>query len=316
MKRALLVGIEDYLSLTRLNGCVADVTDVAARLASNAEGSPNFFCQSLTGDKSLVDREALVSVLERLLAPGADVALFYFAGHGVARGNDVVLCVADGTDRNPGLNFSELLGLVQRSAVREVLIMLDCCFSGAGGSVPQLGSAASVLRPGLSILAASRGDQAAVEASGRGAFSALLCEALDGGAADVLGKVTLSGVYAYLSEAFGPWDQRPTFKTNVDQLHVLRSCTPAVPLAELRQLPKLFADSSSELALDPSYEETLEPRNSANEAIFKVLQHCRSAKLIEPVGTDHLFYAALESRTCRLTALGKHYWRMAKQGRL
>src|SRR5947209_14326513 len=40
------------------------------------------------------------------------------------------------------------------------------------------------------------------------------CGALDGGAADVLGKVTVASVYAYLSETFGPWDQRPTFKAD------------------------------------------------------------------------------------------------------
>jgi hypothetical protein len=40
------------------------------------------------------------------------------------------------------------------------------------------------------------------------------------------------------------------------------------------------------------------------------------ARLVEPVGADHLYFAAMQSGACRLTALGRHYWRMADEGRL
>ena len=42
-----------------------------------------------------------------------------------------------------------------------------------------------------------------------------------------------------------------------------------------------------------------------------LLQRCRAAKLVEPVGEDHMYYAAMNSRSCALTPLGRHYWRMA-----
>src|SRR5207247_4602641 len=122
-----------------------------------------------------------------------------------------------------------------------------------------IGGDAAALRSGVSILSASRGDQTAAEtAEGRGVFSTYLCGALEGGAADVLGKVTIAGVYAYLSESFGPWDQRPTFKANVDRLHNLRQCRAAVPLENLRRLPEFFATPTTELHLDPSYEPTVD----------------------------------------------------------
>jgi hypothetical protein len=212
--------------------------------------------------------------------------------------------------------MSELLGMVQQSKVAEVVIILDCCFSGAAGGVPQLGPDNAVLRQGLSILAASRGDQTSAEQSGRGMFSLYLEGALDGGAADVLGKVTVASVYAYLTELFGPWNQRPTFKANVDRLHELRVCRPAVPVDELRELPVLFPTPNYDFALDPSYEPDAEPQNSEHEAIFALLQRCRAAKLVEPVGEDHMYYAAINSRSCMLTALGRHYWRMANLGLL
>lgn len=52
--------------------------------------------------------------------------------------------------------------------------------------------------------------------AGRGVFSTYLYDALGG--ADIRGQVTVASVYAYLDESFGPWDQRPMFKANVERL--------------------------------------------------------------------------------------------------
>jgi hypothetical protein len=47
-----------------------------------------------------------------------------------------------------------------------------------------------------------------------------------------------------------------------------------------------------------------------------VPQRARSAKLVEPVGTEHLFSAATEGRNCRLTPLGRHYLPVAELRRI
>jgi len=317
MKRALLVGIDTYDSFGSLTGCVNDVHALLPLLARNEDDSPNFDCRSITSDIERVERRLLLQARDELLAPGADVALLYFAGHGSQAANDVTLVTQDGANTDAGIPLSDILGKVQGSAVREIVIVLDCCFSGGGGGVPQLGTNTTTLREGVTLLLASRGDQPSAEtADGRGLFSFYLCGALDGGAADVLGKVTLAGIYAYLSESFGPWDQRPMFKANVDRLHELRQCSPAVPISELRRLPEFFPNSNYEFLLDPSYEPDAEPSDVVHEMIFAILQRCRAAKLVEPIGTDHMYFAAMNSKACRLTPLGKHYLRMAKQGRL
>jgi hypothetical protein len=319
MKRALLVGIDDYDDdrINGLHGCVNDVNALVPLLSRNENNSPNFDCLTRTSGTDRVDRRSLLEAMDALLAPGADVALFYFAGHGAGVENDVVLVTQDGGGSDLGVSLSSLLAKVQGSPVREVLIILDCCFSGGAGGVPQIGGDVAALRSGLSILSASRADQPAAETpEGRGAFSTYLCGALDGGAADVLGKVTVAGVYAYLSESFGPWNQRPTFKANVDRLHELRLCSPAVPLADLRRLPEFFAQQDTELPLDPSYEPDAEPDHPEHEAIFAILQKCRAAKLVEPVGEEHMYFAAMNSTACKLTPLGRLYWWMAREGGL
>jgi len=166
-------------------------------------------------------------------------------------------------------------------------------------------------------LAASRSDQTAAETDdGRGVFSTFLCGGLDSGAADTIGKVTVAGLYSYLDESFGAWDQRPAFKANVDRLHELRRSEPAVSLAELREIDTLFQQPDEIYRLDPSYEPTEEPRDPEHERIFGVFQNYRDAKLLKQVDAPHMYGAAMSSTGCRLTPLGRHYWQLAKEGRL
>jgi hypothetical protein len=313
-KRALLVGINEYEHVRPLEDCVNDVKMLLPLLKLNEDGSGNFECRTLTsGGQREVGRKELLSGLSEVFAPGVNVALFYFAGHGFLKRTDVLLVAQDGQQPDLGVPLSTVLTEVQESTVPEVIIILDCCFSGAAGGVPQLGVTAAVLRTGLSLLTASRSDQTANEEGGQGRFSKYLKGALEGGAADVLGDVTLAGVYSYISESFGAFDQRPTFKANVDRLHVLRRCAPAVPIQDLRSLSNIFKSPDHELKLNPSYEPTARQATKDHVAIMAMLQRYRAARLVEPLGTQHLYYAAMEKKRVRLTALGKHYWRLADQ---
>jgi hypothetical protein len=319
VKRALLVGIDDYDNFNSLGGCVNDVEALTPLLTRHDDNSPNFQCQTRTSRHGDVSRDALLDDIETLLSGPADVALLYYAGHGdgTAVGDDVTLVTRDGTAATPGIAISELMSKVLASPVREIVLILDCCFAGGAGGVPAIGLPGAVLRDGASILAASRADQTSAETTrGRGAFSEFLCAGLDGGAADTLGKVSVAGIYAYIDEAFDAWGQRPTFKANLGRLEPLRVCEPPVPLPELRRLPELFGSVDFELPLDPSFEPTEEPEHPENEATLAVLQHLRAARLIEPVDADHMYFAAMEEKACRLTALGRLYWEMATKDRI
>ena len=94
--------------------------------------------------------------------------------------------------------------------------------------------------------------------------------------------------------------------------------------ARLSHSPERSGSENSPLPLDPSYEPTLEPRDPAHEATFAVLQRCRAAKLVEPVGAVHMYDAAAQSKACRLTPLGRRvlrvdadpFWRLAEAGLL
>lgn len=316
MRRALIVGIDDYTG-GQLTGCVADATEMATLLRSHADGAPNFDCQLLVAPTASVTRTTLRSRLESLFAAPADTALFYFSGHGTENNLGGYLVTQDATRYDEGVSMSDVLTMAATSPVRERIIILDCCHSGHLGTVPALSdNANALLREGTSVLTASRSSEAALELGGRGVFTGLLCDALAGGASDPVGNVTVASVYAYVDQSLGAWEQRPLFKSHVTSLNPIRRNAPAVPLDVLREIPSWFPDPHGVLPLDPSFEPTAEPRDPAHERLFTQLQKCRDAHLVEPVDSEQMYFAAMNSTGCRLTALGRHYWRLASAGRI
>ena len=315
MRRALVVGIDGY-KFAPLAGCINDANAMADLLAKHYDGSPNFDVKLITAPPTQVTRACLRENIAQLLTGQADVALFYFSGHGTENNLGGYLVTQDANNYDEGVSLTEVLTLANNSSVKEIVILLDCCHSGALGAIPAIDNNKAHIREGISILTASRSSEVAIETGGMGLFTSLLAAALDGGAADVVGRVTVASTYTYIDESLGPWDQRPLFKSHVSTLISLRNTEPAVDLSVLRQLPEWFPKPDFEFALDPSYEPDADPRHTQHEEVFGCLQKCRAAKLVEPVGEVHMYYAAMRSKSCRLTPLGRHYWRLANDGRI
>ncbi len=316
MRRALLVGINHYES-DPLTGCIDDARTMERLLRRDDDGRVNFDTQLLTSDREAVTRSRLRESLESLFADPADVALLYFSGHGTENDLGGYLVTMDATHYDEGIALADVLALANRARhITEVAIIIDSCHSGWLGAVPAVDNMQASLREGLSILTASRASQPSLERGGAGVFTELVTSALDGGAADILGNVTVAGVYAYVDQALGAWDQRPLFKSHVSRMLALRSAKPAIDVAILRRLPDWFADPDDELALSPRHEHTAEPHDKAAEATFRGLQRCNRVKLVEPVDEEDMYFAAVNSTGCRLTALGRFYWKLAVDGRI
>jgi len=211
MRRALVVGIDHYESAP-LSGCIGDARAMERLLRRHADGRVNFDTQLLTSDREAVTRARLREGLETLFADPADVALLYYCGHG-AGVNGGYMVTSDATRYDEGVSLADVLTLANRATyISEVAIIMDSCHSGWLGTVAAVDNQHASLREGLSILTASRSSQAALERGGSGVFTELVCAALDGGAADILGNVSVASVYAYVDQALGAWDQRPLFK--------------------------------------------------------------------------------------------------------
>lgn len=236
MRRALCVGIDLY-TFGELQGCVSDARRMAELLQRHHDGSPNFECKVLVapvgGDTNVVTRPKLRQAIEQLFRDKADVALLHFSGHGTENNLGGYLVTQDAERYDEGLPMTDVLKMANDSKADEVVILLDCCHSGHMGNVPVVDNNSSLLREGVSIITASRGDQPSVEVEGGGLLTSLVVDALEGGAADVLGDVTVPSVYASVEAALGAWDQRPLFKSHLSKVIPLRKkCRGHVDLAE------------------------------------------------------------------------------------
>lgn len=315
MRGALVVGINDYPG-ARLHGCVNDANEIAGVLRTHGDGGPNFAVNLLTAPAATVSRSMLRDSIEQLFASDCDFCLFYFSGHGLIKSTGGYLVTPDAKRYDDGVAMDEILTLANQSKAKDKVILLDCCHAGALGNPAITQDAMAVLSEGLCVLTASRNSESALEKNGRGVFTSLVVDALKGGAADLRGHITPGSIYAYVDPVLGPWDQRPMFKSNVTRMPSLRLVPPPVSLEILRKICTYFLRPEYEYALDPSYETETAKTNPANVAIMKDLRQLASVGLVVPVGEEYLYFAALNSKSCGLTALGRQYWRLVNAERV
>lgn len=324
MRIALIVGINYYEHGGSLYGCVDDAHTVQAVLERHGDGSVNFDCKLLTGTgpTDRVDRNVLKDRVAELFKAQAEIALFYFAGHGHMEETGGYLLATDSRRGDEGLSLSDVLTFANASGARNKVVVLDSCHSGIAGTPPAPGNLAA-LSEGLTVLTASTADQYATEENGRGVFTTLLVDALHGGAANLTGDITPGSVYAHVDQSLGAWEQRPVFKTNVRQFVSLRRVPPPIELDDLRRITEFFPKPGSEFQLDPTFEPELKGRDpgmpapvAENTRKFSILQRYNRLNLVVPVDAPHMWNATMQSRTCKLTVLGEHYRRLVERQRI
>lgn len=128
---------------------------------------------------------------------------------------------------------------------------------------------------------------------------------------------------AHIDQSLGAWEQRPVFKTNVKKFVSLRKVSPPIDLDDLRLIGKYFPYPGYEFQLDPTYEPEMKGRDEGmpdpiedHTEIFSILQKYNRLNLLVPVDAKHMWNAAMESKSCRLTALGEHYRRLVEKERI
>lgn len=323
-RKALIVGINKYSSTNVLTGCINDATAISTVLERNGDGSPNFSTRLIT---DIQTKSELKSMIIKLFDGKHEIALLFFAGHGTLDdfGGGYIV-TPDYAKNDVGISMDEILTIMNGSRATDRIVILDCCHSGAFGTPAVSGAKATQIHEGVTILTSSEDKGLSKEIKGHGVFTSLLLDALQGGAADLRGCISPGSVYAHIDQALGPWAQRPVFKTNVTRFITLRKVNPPIDLEILRKINEYFPSPEKEYSLNPSYEYTnakniehsvIEPlANAENVAIFKNLQKFESVNLVKPVGEEHMYFAAMKSKSCKLTALGFHYWRLVKEGRI
>ena len=135
---------------------------------------------------------------------------------------------------------------------------------------------------------------------------------------NLLGEVSPGSIYSYIDRSLGAWEQRPVFKANIKSFVSLRKNAPPISIAELRRITEFFSTPYDEYKLDPTYEPDkheadIKEINKEHENIFSILQRYVKLNLVVPVDEEHMYYAAIHHKSCKLTAQGQHYWNLVKK---
>lgn len=320
-RKALVIGIDNYPN-SALYGCINDAKEIASLLKNNEDDTRNF---DVRLKLDIENKEDLSKEIKLLFDGDEEIALLYFSGHGTTKEDGEYLCTPDYTSNFPGVKLSDITTWISKSRCKNKIVILDSCFSGGMGNNPLMTECAE-LSKGTTFLAASKENQCSMEYNGHGVFTSLLIGALKGGASDLLGNITPGSIYAYIDKALNVWEQRPVFKTNVQEFVSLRKVKPPINHKDLKTLKDLFINSKDEFPLNPSFEFTNNPKEKhsyikpfaikENVEKLKLLQRLERVGLVEPVGTDHLYFAAMESKSCKLTVLGQYYLLLAQKERI
>ncbi|SRR6266545_4606937 len=101
-------------------------------LRTHEDGSPNFAVRTITQPSHSITRSSLRAALGELFSDHdeADVALFYFSGHGTENNLGGFIVTPDAKVYDEGVSLTDVLTLANKAKARECVIILDSCHSG------------------------------------------------------------------------------------------------------------------------------------------------------------------------------------------
>lgn len=335
MSRALIIGIDEYDNLGSLSQACNDARKFSEAIRHNTfsdEPTRNFTIKSLGFDANLsANLKNISDGIDWLVASDTDIALLYFAGHGIVE-PDVgvsILAPKDATSHAPGIRFEDLMRRLSNSNSNIIskIIILDCCHSGSLGNHSGLGGAGDIatLPKGFTILTASQEGQLAREDDEGGVFTNCLLSGLHGAAADIRGRVTPASLYSHIDQLMAPLAQRPIYKANVQSFVQLKRVAPVIKDSVLIKFTDWFKEEDEyKYKLGPECEPNRDFYKErytevdvipSKAKIYKNLQDCARAGLVKPTGWNshekreilHMWEAAMEQQYCELTTLGLHY---------
>ena len=212
---AVVVGIEKYADLPEAKFAERDAQAVRAHLV--AMGFPERNVVFLSGARA--SKAGLTKNIESWLPNNVtpeSTVFFYYSGHGAPDSTTSLayLVPSDGDPqylRDTAYSVKRLYKKLGALKAKRVIVALDACFSGAGGRsvlakgtrplVTKIAAAEDEADGKIVSLTASAQDEISgmIEKQGHGLFTYYLLRGLNGAAQGPDGKVTVKGLYDYLS---------------------------------------------------------------------------------------------------------------------
>jgi hypothetical protein len=184
--RLVMVGMNQYLDTElwpNLPAVTANIRDLRSILVKKAYwGIPEQNCQVIANPSEPAE------VLEATLHASrlaTDTVVFYYAGHGAATIDGLILTLSSTTVDNlgwRGIHFSSIRGILHERRAKNAVVILDCCFSGLAHSMSNLSAylASQIAETSAFMLTSSARDAASLAPPNEPytAFTAELLKAL------------------------------------------------------------------------------------------------------------------------------------------
>lgn len=239
-RHGLIVGINRYKALQQLSNSAADAESIAHVLEMSGEFKITRLPEGIAEDGQLKvspNREVNTAELKKAIAdlfkPVApdypDIALLFFAGHGVRENIGLHEGYLAASDCSPGverwgLSLSWLQRLLINSPVRSQIVWLDCCHSGEFLNL----SAADPGGINRCFVAASRSFEAAYERidGGHGVLTGALLQGLNP-AMQPDGRVTHFSLADTINKALAKETQHVVCNNSGEPIVLTRTVNPA-----------------------------------------------------------------------------------------
>jgi ubiquinone/menaquinone biosynthesis C-methylase UbiE len=135
----LLIANGDFPQAPSLSRLTIPQNDVVALKEALEDKSKGNFELEIATDCSCQSLKIKIDSLLRRTAESDGLALIYYSGHGLLDPDgQLYLAASDSNDENTfvlSVGVREILTIVRRRSPRRVVILLDCCYSGAIGSM-------------------------------------------------------------------------------------------------------------------------------------------------------------------------------------
>lgn len=313
-KKALLIGNNEYKYVNKLNGCVNDVEIIGKLLERNDDGQKNF---SIWVEHNISNSE-MQSTIENFLKRPSEHGLIYFSGHGCVTEQGGFICGTDARREQIGVSMTWLSEVIHKSTISQITLIFDCCHAGEMFNLADETKDFSLIRKGVSLLAATNRDDTAAEYLNRGIFSTILEEGLKGASADIFGNITIADLYSTAQNMLSPFQQRPVFKSVTDNISPIRTCNPLIDLTTLRKLnsSQFFPELTTKINVNSDILHKKKADFDIDYETYLTLFAFEKAGLISCEKKSSLIEETLEWGSCHLSTYGKHVWNLIKNNRI
>ena len=208
-KYAILIGVNDYVRLSKLRYAKNDIEALRDELYKTGFEEKNVFSLTCSSEsKNLPTKENIELIVDVVLdrAKEGDIVIIAMSGHGIEADGEARFCPPD---TNPSdllrttVSIKNIFESLEQSKATFKLMIVDACRDNPFTTRSVAGASAlqTLADPpsGVMLLQSSRSGQVSYEDSElqRGVFTHYIVEGLRGKAADKEGRITLLGLTKY-----------------------------------------------------------------------------------------------------------------------